>query len=940
MPEYRNKPINCRHQRSVQFYLNKVWDATKRLSKDPKNTGLLENLVKKKEAYKAACNIAAKATIERDIKRMKKNARVNTGRFFQATGMHLKFEGSGATRSVDETLAALNAAEENYVRKGPEFDLNLLQGVFEAKRSCKIKREKGFVEERIRSMKKCDAFYKEHKETLSGPISAILGIIERSRKFPTNCKQANLALLPSRTIFYLDFFPKIIEDCIDTSFKAAMPEETEGQMAYKPDRCGNHCIAIGLDEVENCDQPVINSEWDQVKAFDSAPWGPVVLEYEKHIGWGEFVWDYLQESSYTTRVYDVNRKPHRGFQQRKRGRGFWPGTIKGPTYFSCFQGTNSAMNKSNPIWLWPSKFSDDCSPLAKWDDYLNGGVQNSLDDIWEWSRTNFINFHLSGKKRPMYYVYRKQDQTGIFDAQLKFGDCIFDREYTKRQLGIAIKVFKDSETSNAHGYELEWTGKRPLSPLCYRLQDMKYVWDTDFMRRCTQAYVVGRLQFGSSLYFLRATKASTVRARFDYCMALAATVGLTTPEVVGMFNCKTRRVAETCKNYLELCRYLDLPTLKEMAINDSKSLIRQWFLYDKERFEYDTTQITFNGKIVEKHKMTGVKAKPGTLLYDLYALSQTDVKPRYTTYHNMKKDHPDILAELPKEERWEIVPHWLRDYEMSGDLTDTTREVLGLPKSSFRDRINTFWLVIREKFNVLERYARAVKHLELTPKKGCPVKRLRTELDDSTDEPINKNRRLTTLSCESKIPLRRAKCVEGQMKCWICGYGVKTKQKRVFECCDRISHVLCWKNQPGIGKETPALCHNVKHYMRRDSRFADYSVKFTEVSLQKEKTTLTLSKAIKHKLTQSERSEAKVSRIKPLLFCSVCEKEIETNHERFMKHHLKYECTAIPSPVLRDGFTHSELIHRMAALGTVKIITKHKNKPHTPNEEPSPAVGL
>ena len=150
------------------------------------------------------------------------------------------------------------------------------------------------------------------------------------------------------------------------------------------------------------------------------------------------------------------------------------------------------------------------------------------------------------------------------------------------------------------------------------------------------------------------------------------------------------------------------------------------------------------------------------------------------------------------------------------------------------------------------------------------------------------------------------------------------KQKRVFECCDRISHVLCWKNQPGIGKETPALCHNVKHYMRRDSRFADYSVKFTEISLQKEKTTLTLSKAIKHKLTQSERNEAKVSRIKPLLFCSVCEKEIETNHERFMKHHLKYECTAIPSPVLRDGFTHSELIHRMAALGTVKIITKHK----------------
>ena len=114
--------------------------------------------------------------------------------------------------------------------------------------------------------------------------------------------------------------------------------------------------------------------------------------------------------------------------------------------------------------------------------------------------------------------------------------------------------------------------------------------------------------------------------------------------------------------------------------------------------------------------------------------------------------------------------------------------------------------------------------------------------------------------------------------------------------------------------------------MRRDSRSADYHVKLTE--------------SVKRKLTASERSSEKISRIKLQLYCSVCDKNIDTENEMFMKHHLKFECVAIPSPVLSMGFSHSELVQRMAALGTVKKITKLKNKLHTPNTEPCPAVGL
>ena len=75
-----------------------------------------------------------------------------------------------------------------------------------------------------------------------------------------------------------------MEDIIDNAFEVAFPPETEGQMAYIKDRSGNLCVAIGLDQVELSDQVVVNMEWDQTKAFDSAPWGPICTEYERLAG--------------------------------------------------------------------------------------------------------------------------------------------------------------------------------------------------------------------------------------------------------------------------------------------------------------------------------------------------------------------------------------------------------------------------------------------------------------------------------------------------------------------------------------------------------------------------------------------------------------------------------------------------------------------------------
>ena len=136
-----------------------------------------------------------------------------------------------------------------------------------------------FIEERIKGLQKVDPFFKEHASVIAEPISAILALIKKSELFPSSCKVAILKLLPSRTIFFLEFLPKLLEDVISVALQKAMPPETEGQMAYIKNRSGNLCVAIGLDAVESADEVVVNAEWDQTKAFDSSNWSYICSEY-------------------------------------------------------------------------------------------------------------------------------------------------------------------------------------------------------------------------------------------------------------------------------------------------------------------------------------------------------------------------------------------------------------------------------------------------------------------------------------------------------------------------------------------------------------------------------------------------------------------------------------------------------------------------------------
>ena len=878
----------------------------------------------------SACRIAAQAAIERSISRLKQYSKANTSLFFKMTGMHLKFDGVAATKSVEELDRLMDAAEKNYFLQGDPFDPAKLEGLFEKVRKFDICTDPQFIEGRIKGLQKVDPFFKEHSSVIAEPISAILALIKKSELFPSSCKVAILKLLPSRTIFFLEFLPKLLEDVISVALEEAMPPETEGQMAYIKNRSGNLCVAIGLDAVESADEVVINSEWDQTKAFDSSNWSFICSEYERQAGVGRFIWDYLQDRTYKF-VYDVNQKTRVGFADRPMGRGTWPGTILGPALFSTFQATNVAMKSSNPVWLWTGKFSDDCSPLALWRDLENGKVQHELDSIWSWKLDTHIGIHLTGPKRPFYYVFRKNTVPpgSNWDATLKFDSTSFDRKYSKRQLGVSISLFADDEQSNEYGYRLLWESKRPLSGLSYRLQDMKYLWSTEFMRTCVQAYAVGKLQFASALYWLRGTQASIRRTRFDYCMALASVVGCNVAEIVGMFNCKSRRVSETCKNYRELCRFLDLPTLRTMAIKDARSLIRQWCLYDDSRFK---TTIAPKGpcppgsiavmKDSQRLLIEGITDVRTTLLADIFTLATSDLERPYAEYHRAKQQ--GTLKDMSSEDIDLIKPEWMQCIDLARSQTQKIHVDLGLSPPSETDIMNTFWLMARDKFKVLERYHRVVKRLDVTPVPPARTQGLRRKRHESIDEvdehskpvlvdtsPVSKRRKIHRLSCTSQRPFRRLRS-ENKLICWICGYGITQKKCVEFKCCDngKVSHTVCWRNQ--TSKETDVMCCNVSHYFKRAAREPDHSVVFTD------------PKSRQVKRSREESLTSKLHESAPKMFCSTCDDMIDPD-DIYAKDHLKYRCRVVPSTPLRPGYRPSSLARRMAALGTLKKLTKSRN---------------
>ena len=103
------------------------------------------------------------------------------------------------------------------------------------------------------------------------------------------------------------------------------------------------------------------------------------------------------------------------------------------------------------------------------------------------------------------------------------------------------------------------------------------------------------------------------------------------------------------------------------------------------------------------------------------------------------------------------------------------------------------------------------------------------------------------------------------------------------------------------------MCCNVSHYFKRTAREPDYSVVFTDPKSR----------------NSGDSSTSKLHERADELYCSTCGDMIDPG-DIHAKDHLKYQCRLVPSTPLRPGYSPSSLARRMAALGTVKKLTKSR----------------
>ena len=374
-------------------------------------------------------------------------------------------------------------------------------------------------------------------------------------------------------------------------------------------------------------------------------------------------------------------------------------------------------------------------------------------------------------------------------------------------------------------------------------------------------------------------------------MALAACVGATTPEIVGMYACKTKKVTKSCPGYIELCRYLDLPTIEEMAIVDAKSLVRQWSLYEPSDFLWHVHNIPNLPHSPNVHY--GVDAPKGTLLSDLYKLAQREVTVRYPQYHQSKAN--DTFKNLTRVEKSIISPDFIKDLHVSDDATQEIWELMNLGQPSSRETANTFWLMVRDKFNVLERYARLCKTLPVI-ELSSSEKRKNTEVSVQSKKP-----RFSISDCSSATPWRRATHSKELDICRVCGYYIEFKNRVELTCCGAKAHRNCVRNQT-VGLDSGQYsCRDLTTYMKRGGRQNDITVKFSKPPT----------------LTAEEKRAKRVAFYKEQLICAVCHKQIESDDPVLLRNHLVNQCASIPFDPLLVGNNKYKLSRRLAALSSI-----------------------
>ena len=744
-------------------------------------------------------------------------------------------------------------------------------------------------------------------------------MINETHLFPSRCKVSKLTFLPTRTIFSLDFLAKFCERALEDAFLELTPPDTHGQFAYHADRSCELLVAIGLDAAERNGYAVAGFELDQIKAFDSGNWSTMTAEYQRLYGAGKMMHNYFGKPGERYYFY----RGIRGFAEKPMGRGAIPGSIIAPRAFAKFQCTDIEMTKHSTIgaWLEPGLFSDDKQPLAEWESIQDGRAQRALQSSWDWSQKQHVSYHLSGKKRPKCFLIRPAGVRVGIDidisllTSLKLGVTTIERTFECWQLGICQRFPADDAPSNEFGYELVWQAKNScFDRLATRFQEKKHTWEPEFLRVTAMAYMVGQMNYGSSLYWCRATVENKEHVRFLYCKVLAACMGLETSELLSLSQCKSKRVKEKNTRYIRACEFMNMPTLKDLAIKNARNLVRQWGIYDPLRFTWD----------LEGKEITGLAdAYEDKLCSDAVGLSFEDINDWYPE-HTIAKSNRERLAALPKMK----FPQFVQTYDKAVIKTNKVFEALG-SKPEITDYINTYIMTTREFFKANEFYHRSSKMLDPIGKiekvrkrkmKSVSDKSKRRKVDTASQQlPVNSPDPITRARAPAQVlqsnmpavstPVRpqirrfwdgtpiccsiRAPARKGRRTymCRICGYTIPKKEignHNKLDCCGKLMHISCWEISVPIAKRGLKRCENIEKLLEKDG---------TAVPVKEKKKSTVLAS------TNAFASSQGASNGENSVICMYCNDDVSI----IDKNHLGKNCPKLNAVLTRAGMRSTRM---------------------------------
>ena len=494
----------------------------------------------------------------------------------------------------------------------------------------------------IKSRKKIDSFYKVHASDFVQPISILLRMIERADYFPKKMRTSRATFIPGpRTIFSLEAISKIVEGVLTLEFDNATEEHYKingdpGGFAYRKGRGVSSCLGTALTKVEQSPRDdglsAVMVFCDLVKAFNSANRTTIVECAQKICGAGRIFRTRFENRTYTfegeVRGIEYNRGVDAGTQISVRG-------------FGWSMDTDCSTTTANTGLLCHPNYSDDRNITGSGSFVQSGKFQETISCStaaqcststcaretdcgtpcsYCWAKRERITYHETGSKSPEACVFTQVingTETGIPDRayDLKLGPVSIPVVDRQRVLGLHIATHpkvdgRDKKLSKIENLRAEFSSQNSQSmyerqawdiihkygyflepdlnafrSCAYRFQSLKDEQTPERLWLANMSYFVGKMRFCAAFYYLRSTQKQLETLRFYYGMSVSAILGLTAYETLGATCCKNMTVTSKNDSMKKLLAYLELPTLEQLAIKDSRVVVSQicsihpeWFL--------------------------------------------------------------------------------------------------------------------------------------------------------------------------------------------------------------------------------------------------------------------------------------------------------------------------------------------------------------------------